>query len=428
MILLPAYLVSARGGIVGGPVTPPAQLHWSDPPMTLTQTSGLHVHTGLQIDYTGTRGDNYGAVVNTGAGTAVHRWVNCYIRSRAHIVRNLAACGHEFFNCYVECKNPDSNGVAQGRWIRGSCNHLIAERNTTYRVGGINAVLANLDYLCVRYNKILDIYGLVSNGSGLPGLAGYRTVVDTYDDPGSFQRQPFLQLNQSYAGAGGAGYGTGGTSRSEVAYNYVYNTPGDSCSSDILSFFGAGGVAGNHLWVHHNYIDGIWHPDIRMYNSGRGIQHEFGGAARAAYLDHEDNVFVRCAGGIELNRTGDNVNVRRNKVFFSGLVGGVSVRPSYRYGVGGGSPSYVAPYVVPGANDGINQVFQNNEYRVATLGYTAPGDFIGNPGNSGNLSSGWVEGGAVCTEADENAQAAIWLDAFAADNPGVTLGSTLSIS
>lgn len=371
--------------------TPPS-MHWSDPPMTLTQTSGVYDHVGLQIDYTGTRGDNYGAVVNTGAGTAVHRWYNCYIRSRAHIVRNLAECGHEFYNCYLECLNPDSDGVAQGRWLRGLCNHLIAENNTTVHVGGINIVLSTMDYMRVRYNRALNILGLVSNGSGLSGLAGYRTVVDTYDDPGTFQRQSFLQLNQTWAQAGGAGAGTGGTSRSEIAWNYIYNEPGNSCSTDILSFFGGGGVSGNHLWNHHNYIDGVWHPDITMYNAGRGIQHELGGSSRAAYIDHEDNTFVRIQGAMEINTSGDHINFTRNKVYASGKVGGVSVRPSYRYGGGSGTPSNPPPFAVPSANDGTYQVWTDNEFYFATLGYTAPGDFIDNAGNTGNSSSGWVEG------------------------------------
>lgn len=413
-------------------ITPPVAsiFHWSDSPLTLTQTSGTHDYNDLQIHSTAT-GDASAAVVVTGNGTAIHRFYNCYFRSKSHIVRIAAGvglAGFEFYNCYFECQDPVVFDEAMGRLIRGQATRLIMENCTSIRVGGINIIQSTLDYVRVRYNRAIDITGSRSNGTGAAGWAGMLTSKDNWEESSSwnnYNRQPFFQLNTCTAQAGGAGAGTGGTSRSEVGWNYIYNTAGNSISSDIMSFYGAAGVTGNHIWVHHNYIDGIWPQETYQYNAGRPLQVEKSGAVRSAYIDFEDNVVVRCPSGGEINASGDYVNVKRNRAYYSGYAEpGNNIFAPQRWNGSSYSDAYPKPYDVPVANDGIYQVWQDNEFYWRTLSYV-PSTFVGNPGNTGNSNTGWVEGTSICTQADENAQTALW--EAAASAAGYTIGCTMEL-
>lgn len=386
--------------------TPPA-VNW-EAALVLADTSGTHDYIGRAIRYTGAD-SNYGCIRNNGAGAA-HRFINCLFWTNTHIVKSWAASGFEFYNCFAICENPNVDGVAHGCLLEGPASYLIAENNSATKLGGFRLNTANLSYMRVRYNKFLNIFGSKSNGAG-----GYR-VQSSYGDTSAYVRNSMLQLNGVTAGAGGAGAGTGGTSRSEIAWNYVFNEPYESCATDIVSLINGGGVSGGRLWTHHNYFDGMYSQvPFSIGNEGRGIQHELPtvGGTGGGYHDAEDNVFVRMPGAIEIYEGNSEVSIRRNRQYCS-----VNYDPSH------------APYPYHAANQpGINQVWEDNEWHTYTMGYQAVGGanpFIENSGNSGNgVGTGWVEHSPACTAADENAQEPLWWAAVSA--AGHSIGSTLSI-
>lgn len=414
-----SLIIASRRNPVGLWLPPPisAGIVWDTTPLaTFTQTSGTYDYNDLNIYYTGTD-PTQGCFKNTGSGTAVHRFFNCRFKSKSHIGYSTAPAGFEFYNCIGTVEDPVVDGQAWGNWLTPVCNWLVMENCTMQDMGGIRLNTTNLNYMRLRYNKALNMSGYKSNGTGGAGRAGAR-VPTSHTDTANFVRTSFIQLNGITAGNSGAGAGTGGTSRSEYGWNYIKNQPLASLPTDVFSTIGGGGVSGGYLWNHHNYIDGLYfYNPATQYNSARAIQHEPSGGG---YIDVEDNTIVRCHGAIEINGGNSNMNIRRNKMWFSFKYNGV--QPTY--------PERPYPYVALAAGTGINQVWADNEYyfwNKTAYVYTLP--LVENFANSGNsLGTGWVYGTSVCTEADEAAQEAVWLAAFAAANPGETLGSTLLLA
>lgn len=390
---------------------------WDTAPFSVSNTSGTHDYYNLNIDYTGTS-TTAGCVTNTGSGTAIHRFYNCRFRSKSHIVYSSGAAGFEFYNCVGAGLDPVVDGQAWGNVLTARCNWLVMENCTWYTLGGIRLNTTNLTYARVLNNKAINFNGYKSNGTGLPGLAGTR-VPSAYDDTANFVRTQFFQLNGITAGAGGSGAGTGGTSRSEIGWNYIVTTPGEGLVEDSLSFISGGGVSGNHLWVHHNLIYGGSHYDPpNLKHSGRGIQHEDVGTD-PGYIDIEDNIIAGYNGAIQIYSPANNINIRRNRAFFSGYANGE--RKVYL-----DAPTYyrAAPYIASSAS-GTDQVWEDNEYHWDTLSYTAPGDFLSNIGNTGNSNSGWVETTPACTESNETASISTWESE--ASSAGETIGSSLTL-
>ena len=391
------------------PVRRVAGFSWEGP-LTTNQTSGTYYYSARNFKRVDAN-PNAGAITNTGAGTARHIFIGCRFWTNTHVLKSLAAAGFEFYYCVALGENPNVDGQPMGCFIEGPVNWLIVENCKSTNLGGIRLVGSDMLYNRVRFNTWNNITGALSNGTGLPGLAGFRAEPQDLQ-PDYVKWMTMWQGNGITCDANGDGKGTGGTLRSEIAYNRVVNLPGQSRCADHISLFGSGGVSGAPLWIHHNLL---WGSFTLSYASvvcvGRGILMETPGA-KGRYIDVEDNTICAIPGAINLYRGHDDVNIRRNRALYSRKALGVTL------------PTYNVPFNADASNTGTNQKWRDNTYRWYSQSFDAlTTPFVQNAVNSGNDSGlGWAEDAADCTEADEIAAIAAW-DAWAASQ-GLVIGNT----
>lgn len=414
MRVSPLFLASLQRS-AGGIYAPPPSIAWDTTPLNLSATSGTYDYYDGNIDYTGTD-TNVGCITNTGNGTAVHRFHGFRFRSKSHILRTaVGAAGFEFYDCAGEGLDPVVDGQPWGNIVSGQPNRLIVESSSWKNLGGIRLSTTNLGYERIRYNDVLNLMGWKSNGTGLAGKAGARVPTGPSDTT-NYVQTSFVQHNGNTAGAGGAGSGTGGASRSEIGWNLVSNTPDWSLPSDIISNINGGGVSGANLWCHHNMLNGLYFYDPNIQHSARAFQCE----GSAAYIDIDTNWFARIQGAVELHgATAHHINVTNSKAIFSKMLNGVAL--TY--------PGGPAPFLSGGGGSGgTNQVWTGNEWWWYANGYATDGSgFITYPSNTGNSSSGWVRTGPPwATEADEDALPVTWTPLAVAEaaSYGKTFGSS----
>jgi hypothetical protein len=150
--------------------------------------------------------------------------------------------------------NPDAQGQTPGRFLDADgFNSITVENDFLDGTSGIElSHYAGNDTatqtITVDKNLALNIDGRESTGKG-----GYSTSQS--------QDVQFLQLSHDSDLVG-----------AEIAWNQVFNQPGQSRVEDNISIFESGGTPASHLEIHDNFIDGGYPADPTDSNySGGGI-------------------------------------------------------------------------------------------------------------------------------------------------------------
>lgn len=300
-------------------------------------------------------------------------------------------------NCVGLSRNTTQAGSPSGRFVSlYQPASVVVENNTIIGGGGVytdGTAPSGATLYRVRYNRMRNVNGLLSDGAG-GWLFERANQVVTY-----FQSRVCVQINSGTFPNG-----------AEVAWNEVVNDPFVSRPEDNFNITAAVGTVGATVRFHDNCVRGGC--PSRPYDvitwSGSGFVVE--GATQ--YLDIDDNQVIGVANiGIGL-AGGSNINVRRNRLVSAGNAYGKPYlarnRAAYSTAVG-------ATYVV----------WQDNAYSWVDAGGAQAGLWITNAGNTGNVNTGWTSLGAPTTEATEAAEWALWRAKVAA--AGVRIGSTLAV-
>ena len=205
--------------------------------------------------------------------------------------------------------NPNVNGTAKGLSIHmpymskldvEHCYFEGCQGMDIQQYTGNPAIADNT--LTVRYNKVHNVDGRYSNGSG-----GYQNA--------GVGAPHFLLLQH-----------TPNVPRIEVGWNEIINDPGHSYVSDVINFYGSGGVSGSTANIHDNYIQGAYPPDPTASGgqgfSGSGIICDGYNTDTAttcdAYVNIYNNQVVNTANtGIAITAGHDNA-FSNNRIVTSG--------------------------------------------------------------------------------------------------------------
>ena len=400
----------------------PPDFAWEGP-LVLTQTSGTHYITNRNFENLDTA--VLGAI-RTGAAGARYVFTGNRTRSKTTGIYAGHSIGLEVYNHRHYGLNPDVDGLFNGGFIQGMYNALKVE-HCTFDGGGIRISGVDCTELSIKWNRCYNINGMKSNGTGLPGRAGYRTEANGDGDVNVAFRQ-FFQANGVTIGDG--------TNTPEIAYNYVEGQPLLSRAGDYISFINSGGKwaggtsndgIGSYVDVHHNCLYGnySWNPYDKP-NTSRGVMMESLAAdVNKGFIIIRDNWFSAINGFISINYNyhGSRIKILNNKGTYSHKLAGAWLS----------APAF--PYGADVASTGTYQEWTGNSYHAHSQNYHATGaddgagPFVRNSGNTGNSQgSGWIklatDAAHVATEADEAAvPASFW--AFVAAQ-GYTIGCSLS--
>lgn len=319
---------------------------------------------------------------------------NCWAPGNGNI-------GVRFINCYLLVRNTLTSTVANKRVISGYPARFDMQHCTLQ--GGGMRFDDPLTKCLIRYNKISEVNGVRSNGVNAAGWAGYQ--VETTN--ANVENRPAIQFVGQPSG--------NGTNQPEIAWNRIVNVPAQSRCEDLINFFGGGGsVSGSPMWVHHNLLYGSTAQDpLFRASSGRGVLFENYAGGAVSYIDIEDNWIARTLGSINL-ANGDYryINIRRNKMFYSGKWLGSNMPGSN--------------YACNADGVGIYQVWADNEYSWNAVQNATALPFINNSANTGNsLGTGWNQITSTCSEAQEEASIAAF-DAAALAAGHTQIGSTIA--
>ena len=317
--------------------------------------------------------------------------------------------------------NPDVDGQMQSWHVNVSAPVQEHEFNSYHGGGGgiyINGVDQVEDTLKVRFNKARNLICVKSNGSGLPGRAGYQVELDkdNYSWAGHF-----LQLNGCSAPGG------------MVEGNDVMNKPADpadasitdwgACNADFFNFYRSGGGIGNPLRFRRNYGEGNFSSRwweigssgsffIADHNETLGA----GNAAKLKYIEAEDNFSCRIH-NIDYVVWGyaDNINIRRARMAESLQLRGTNLA----------LPGNTGRQLIYGADTRTNCTFEDSiAWERAPGYYTVIAGILAGSGNQ-NLRNGPPQGYGNAA-AEDNIRV-LW-DAFrAAYMSSMTPGSTIPI-
>lgn len=151
----------------------------------------------------------------------------------------------------------------------------------------------------------------------------------------------------------------------QIAWNKIINTRGKCCVEDVMNFFLAGGVEGNPILVHDNFIDGSF--PVTGNHSGGGIMcdatHNVGTGACTRFVEAYNNYIIRCANyGLGIAGGHDNY-YHDNTVVYSGYIDGVAVNG------GGNNGIQVFNYNHPVNGRTPASLYYNNRALNNTIGY-----------------------------------------------------------
>lgn len=216
--------------------------------------------------------------------------------------------------------NPDVNGQMQ-HWHVNVWAPVQEHKGLSMWGGGggvyVNGVDQNANTFKFQNNLGRNMICVKSNGTGLPGRAGYQVELDhnNYAWGGHF-----LQLNGTTA-AGAL-----------VENNFFQNNPSDpanpelldwgALNSDVFNFYRSGGVAGNPIKVRYNYAEGSFSSrwwEIESAGTAFIMDHArengAGDAAKLKYVDFEDNFSTRIQ-NIDYVIWGyaDHINIKRARM------------------------------------------------------------------------------------------------------------------
>ena len=289
-----------------------------------------------------------------------------------------------------------SSNVRHGRFVEAvSARSLTIEHNYFEHTTGIDIYLwggngTAQQTLTIRYNKCLDIDGLMLNGQ------------ESWSN--------YIGMN-----------GVLGLVGAEIAWNEVINEPNKSWVEDNINFFNSGGVASSHVLVHDNYIQGAYpYPATSPNYAGSGLITDGDAASgstaasASAFVDAYHNQFVSTCAAINIAAGHDN-HFYENRIVTSGLLPDGS-RLQANYAAAGLWNAYGKS----------GSVFFNNDMVNNTIGFYFQG------GNTPYTNRQDTSPGAcptcptvhmpdrVLTLADEQNEWTFWLDKVRQN--GITLG------
>lgn len=265
----------------------------------------------------------------------------------------------------------------------------------------INGVDQNPDTLKFEGNLGRNFICTKSNGTGLPGRAGYVSELDHSSTYVWFGH--FFQLN----GVTAAG--------ASIKGNFFQNIPSDpadpylldwgAMNSDIFNFYRSGGVAGNPIKVKCNYAEGSFSGrwwEIESAGTAFIMDHarEAGpsNAAKLKYVDFEDNFSTRIQ-NIDYVLWGytDNVKILRARMAETLQLRGINLH----------LPGTRGRELIYGDDLRTNCTIQDNfrAWERAPGYYTVIAGLPGGGGNS-NINNGPPQG--YGTVADEDNIKVLW--------------------
>lgn len=207
--------------------------------------------------------------------------------------------------------NPNEDGVPVGRFVKlERPRRLVIAHNEIIDTAGIGVLEFADDHdadetIRVVGNRVHDVDGRVSNGSGRPGAAGFH-------GEDQIALRQFVQLDKVRDVPG-----------IEIAWNEVRNTPGHSRVEDNISIFLSRGTPDDPISIRDNFIDGGYplEPATNEYDGG-GIMLGDGETddpeAAPAYVTATDNTVIDTSNyGIAIS-AGNNLEMTDNRVLTTG--------------------------------------------------------------------------------------------------------------
>jgi Malectin domain len=287
------------------------------PPTTTTTVPGSSNCTSYQGPVTISTGGSYTGcwssnnpntpAVNVTTSSPVSI-VNSGIQSKGHGIQLAYGGRLTVRGSDITILNPGVAGVVKSRWIYGPrfASATIENNDLT---SGRGVFLSDWtgttsDGVKFRYNRIRNVDGRTSSGSGYTNdwnmSTGYGVA---------------LQLANSR-----------NIPNVEVAWNEVVNTPGQSAVEDNFSFWMSSGTPSSPIYVHDNYVQGSWRPDIATnhMNTGTAINTADGDGtgshsnAELGYMLVERNVATGVANLCYGLSYGHDITVRNNRCVVSG--------------------------------------------------------------------------------------------------------------
>ncbi len=230
---------------------------------------------------------------------------DCQIRSRSALIRvTRPGAKVTVRNCHAVALNPESHGIAHGRFLTASKpDSIVIERNLIEDSAGIQIDGAGMPSrrISIRFNRVRNIVGKLSNG-----MKGYIES-GQYSDRNSTVQVQFVRLNRVLSSA------------VEIAWNEVINDPDRSRVEDNVAIVNSrGGGSSTPIRIHNNFIRGGFpFPSWLSSYSGGGIVIDGSGQKESelsAYVQITDNQIISTSNyGIGIS-SGYETLVTRNRV------------------------------------------------------------------------------------------------------------------
>lgn len=245
--------------------------------------------------------------INTTAAVTI---LNSTITSKGTGVHTANGARFTIRGSSITIQNPGVAGVVKSRWVY-SPSFVSATIENNDLNDGRGVFLHNWsggasDTVKFRYNKIRNVDGRTSNGTG------YN---NTYDISSGFSQ--VLSLGQSVGIAG-----------VEIAWNEVINTPGQSAVEDNFSFWMSEGASPtSRMHIHDNLVWGSWRPDAANddtstgtgFNSGDGDGTGTPVNTGKGNILNENNVALGIANLCFGLSGGHDITVQNNRCVVSGM-------------------------------------------------------------------------------------------------------------
>ena len=233
----------------------------------------------------------------------------CRFKAQKYCVSSLTNGSNvEVRNSIGVVKNTTQAGQPAHRFLNIDQGAAIVCENNTMIGGGVyvyQQASGGMTECRVRYNKVRNIDGRLSDGAGGHVFERANTA-NVY-----FQAKQFIQMND-VRGATGV----------DIGWNEVVNDPFISRPEDVINIYGSSGVSGDPIRVHDNYIQGGWPSrPFDVYYSGGGIICDKGSATwtdeatiGCKWIDSDDNQVVGLVQHGISAPYANNVNARRNRI------------------------------------------------------------------------------------------------------------------
>jgi hypothetical protein len=236
-------------------------------------------------------------------------------------------------NCTAVGENPNKPGKCAGRFLDDeSFDRVRVEHCELNHTAGIylrdcigDAKQNDANTIAIIANHAFNIDGRISNGHDGYLNFNLRTNIQTGEKESGFHEVQFVQLD-----------GVHSTPGIEIAWNQVFNEPGQSRVEDNVNLYNSSGMPGSPIMVHDNCIHGAYNLDPTAIDktdekyhydwsyTGGGIMLGDGEAKlasdRPAYIAAMDNVVIGTTNyGIAIS-AGHDISFQHNTIISSGLL------------------------------------------------------------------------------------------------------------